>query len=97
MYNICYILLYCKITFRCTFTRLNSRIGHFWRILPDFCNRLVTVEEKAAREEAEEEAELVRLSEGWSRARAVELESDLIFFQVDCFFCSLILLLGIGC
>ena len=27
-----------------------------------------------AREEAEEEAELVRLSEGWSRARAVQLE-----------------------
>lgn len=34
-------------------------------------------EEKAAREEAEEEAELVRLSEGWSRARAVQWESHL--------------------
>ena len=31
-------------------------------------------EEKTAREEAEEEAELVRLSEGWSRARAVQIE-----------------------
>ena len=33
-----------------------------------------TLEEKTAREEAEEEAELVRLSEGWSRARAVQIE-----------------------
>jgi len=38
------------------------------------------VEEKAAREEAEEEAELVRLSEGWSRAKAVQLERDLMIF-----------------
>ena len=31
-------------------------------------------QEKAAREEAEEEAELIRLSEGWARARAVQFE-----------------------
>eukprot|EP00434_Breviolum_minutum_P017468 symbB.v1.2.015417.t1/scaffold1150.1/size135223/7 len=35
------------------------------------------LKEKAAREEAEEEAELVRLSEGWSRAKAVQLERQL--------------------
>lgn len=42
-----------------------------WLIQP------LVAQEKAAREEAEEEAELVRLSEGWSRARAVQLESSL--------------------
>ncbi|CAL1139586.1 unnamed protein product [Cladocopium goreaui] len=50
--------------------RAYDQIGAFedhWRYL----------KEKTAREEAEEEAELVRLSEGWSRARAVQMERQL--------------------
>lgn len=50
--------------------RAYDQIGAFedhWRCL----------KEKTAREEAEEEAELVRLSEGWSRARAVQIERQL--------------------
>ncbi|CAJ1390300.1 unnamed protein product [Effrenium voratum] len=41
------------------------------------------LKEKAAREEAEEEAELVRLSEGWSRARAVQWERQLAAAMAD--------------
>lgn len=39
-----------------------------------FVNPSFSLKEKAAREEVEEEAELIRLSEGWSRARAAQLE-----------------------
>ncbi|CAE7340782.1 unnamed protein product [Symbiodinium necroappetens] len=39
-----------------------------------FDDHVRAVKEKAAREEAEEEAELIRLSEGWARARAVQFE-----------------------
>eukprot|EP00438_Fugacium_kawagutii_P018626 Skav224572 [mRNA] locus=scaffold246:22249:40689:+ [translate_table: standard] len=46
------------------------------RTLKDRSTGCELCQEKAAREEAEEEAELVRLSEGWSRARAVQLESS---------------------
>ncbi|CAK9117850.1 unnamed protein product [Durusdinium trenchii] len=41
------------------------------------------LKEKAAREEVEEEAELIRLSEGWSRARAAQLERQLAATLAD--------------